>query len=40
MNIFISMKDATEAELNYLGIAICGVKKKVNKLTGNMALLR
>ncbi|MDE6184298.1 MAG: DUF2000 domain-containing protein, partial [Lachnospiraceae bacterium] len=26
--------------LNYLGIAICGVKKKVNKLTGNMALLR
>ncbi|MDE7270393.1 MAG: DUF2000 domain-containing protein [Acetatifactor sp.] len=27
-------------ELNYLGIAICGAKKKVNKLTGSMALLR
>ena len=27
-------------ELNYLGIAICGAKKKVNKLTESMALLR
>lgn len=27
-------------ELNYLGIAICGAKKKVNKLTGSMPLLR
>lgn len=26
--------------LNYLGIAICGPKKKVNKLTGSMGLLR
>lgn len=26
--------------LSYLGIAICGVKKKVNKLTGSMPLLR
>ena len=34
------MKDVSEAELNYFGIAICGAKKKVNKLTGSMALLR
>ena len=34
------MKDISETELNYLGIAICGPKKKVNKLTGSMALLR
>ena len=34
------MKDVPEAELNYFGIAICGTKKKVNKLTGSMALLR
>lgn len=27
-------------ELNYLGIAICGAKKKVNKLTGSMPRLR
>lgn len=26
--------------LQYLGIAICGAKKKVNKLTGNLPLLR
>ncbi|MDE6852193.1 MAG: DUF2000 domain-containing protein [Lachnospiraceae bacterium] len=29
-----------ESELQYFGIAICGDKKKVNKLTGSMALLR
>lgn len=29
-----------EETLNYLGIAICGPKKKVNKLTGSMGLLR
>lgn len=29
-----------ERELEYLGIAICGPKKKVNKLTGGMRLLR
>ncbi len=29
-----------ENELNYFGIAICGPKKKVNKLTGSIALLR
>ncbi|MDE6253248.1 MAG: DUF2000 domain-containing protein [Lachnospiraceae bacterium] len=34
------MKGVSEAELNYFGIAICGAKKKVNKLTGSMALLR
>lgn len=34
------MKLVSETELNYLGIAICGAKKKVNKLTGSMALLR
>ena len=34
------MKEVPEAELNYFGIAICGTKKKVNKLTGSMALLR
>lgn len=30
----------SETELRYLGIAICGAKKKVNKLTGSMGLLR
>ena len=34
------MKEVTETDLNYFGIAICGAKKKVNKLTGSMALLR
>ena len=34
------MKVVSETELNYFGIAICGAKKKVNKLTGSMALLR
>lgn len=29
-----------ESALQYLGVAICGTKKKVNKLTGNMPLLR
>ena len=29
-----------EADLKYIGLAICGNKKKVNKLTGNMPLLR
>lgn len=27
-------------DLNYLGIAICGPKKKVNSLTGSMPLMR
>ncbi len=34
------IKDISETELNYFGIAICGAKKKVNRLTGSMALLR
>ena len=34
------MKDASETDLSYFGIAICGAKKKVNKLTGSMPLLR
>lgn len=34
------MKEAAQANLNYLGIAICGDKKKVNKLTGSLPLLR
>ena len=34
------MKGVSEIDLNYFGIAICGTKKKVNKLTGSMALLR
>ena len=34
------MKNVSESELNYFGIAICGAKKKVNKLTGSMPLLR
>ena len=34
------MKDVSETELNYYGVAICGAKKKVNKLMGSMALLR
>ena len=36
----VKMKDVSETELNYFGIAICGAKKKINKLTGSMALLR
>lgn len=34
------MKDISEVDLNYFGVAICGSKKKVNKLTGSMPLLR
>lgn len=32
--------DVQETDLNYFGIAICGNKKQVNKLTGSMPLLR
>lgn len=34
------MGEVSSEELNYFGIAFCGAKKKVNKLTGSMALLR
>lgn len=29
-----------EEELRYLGLAFCGAKKQINKLTGNLPLLR
>ena len=34
------MRGTSESELSYLGIALCGAKKKVNQLTGSMGLLR
>ena len=34
------MANTSERELKYIGIAICGNKKQVNKLTGNLPLLR
>lgn len=34
------MSETPENTLQYFGIAICGPKKKVNKLTGSMPLLR
>ena len=34
------MAAAPEDGLQYLGLALCGPKKKVNKLTGSMPLLR
>ncbi len=33
-------KMAKKSDLKYIGLAICGCRKKVNKLTGSMALLR
>ena len=34
------MQSITETELNYIVITLCGTKKKMNKLTGNIALLK
>ncbi len=34
------MKEVSEVDLHYFGLAICGAKKKVNKLTGSLPLLR
>ncbi len=34
------MKHSNKNDLEYIGIAICGDKKKVNKLSGNLPLLR
>jgi hypothetical protein len=34
------MAEVSDSDLQYFGIAICGTKKKVNKLTGSMPLLR
>lgn len=35
-----TMNHATKEDLEYLGIALVGNKKKVNKLTGSLGLLR
>ena len=34
------MAGTAEPELQYFGVALCGAKKKINKLTGSMPLLR
>lgn len=34
------MSECCETELNYIGIAVCGDKKQVNKLTGSLPLMR
>ena len=34
------MANTSESKLNYIGIAVCGNKKQINKLTGSMPLLR
>lgn len=34
------MSSTSERDLRYIGVAVCGAKKKVNKLTGRMPLLR
>lgn len=36
----LKMGQVPESSLQYFGIAVCGPKKKVNKLTGSMPLLR
>lgn len=40
-NEFIGkMANTSESRLNYIGIAVCGNKKQINKLTGSIPLLR
>lgn len=34
------MANTSESRFNYIGIAVCGNKKQINKLTGSMPLLR
>ena len=34
------MSAVPESDLRYFGVAVCGAKKKVNKLTGSLPLLR
>lgn len=34
------MGHTPEEELDYIGLVLCGPKKQINKLTGNMPLLR
>ncbi len=35
-----TMRHTPESALEYLGLALCGDKKQINKLTGNLPLLR
>lgn len=39
-DFIIKISGVPESELKYYGVAICGNKKLVNKLTGSMPLLR
>ena len=34
------LRRSPESTLQYFGVAVCGAKKKVNKLTGSLPLLR
>lgn len=34
------MAECSEEDLSYIGLAVCGDKKKINKLTGNLPLLK
>lgn len=34
------MRAAPESSLRYLGVALCGAKRKINRLTGSLPLLR
>lgn len=34
------LRRSPESTLQYFGVAVCGAKKKVNKLTGSFPLLR
>ena len=34
------LRGSPESTLQYFGVAVCGAKKKVNKLTGSLPLLR
>ena len=34
------LSQTPEGELTYLGLALCGDKKKIDRLTGNLPLLR
>ncbi len=34
------MSECSENDLSYIGIAVCGNRKKINKLTGNLPLLK
>lgn len=36
----VKMRSVCGNELQYLGLAVCGATRKVNKLTGNLPLLR